>query len=526
MSDAANARKILLIGVDGGCWSVLHRAMDAGVMPALKEMKDRGGSGALLSTIPPKTPAAWAAFQTGKNPGANGVFDFAWWDRQSRKNIYVSSASLHETLWDLAGRAGKRICAINVPMTYPPKAVEGNLVTGILTPSLESEFTYPASLKKELLQAVPGYHIFNLKNLQTETVHKNPAGFLDRMTEIMENRSRAAVFLMQREPFDLFMVHFQVNDVVQHALWGFMNPDHPDYDASICRMVFERFYKKLDEKIRQLCEVFGRGAEGPVTTVVLSDHGFQTHLKRVNLGWWLVQQGFLKTRKIPLRRRLERLRRRLQGKKEILKADFLWDESSVYSFSRGNDGFLYFLEEDPEKRKIIQARLRPLLDALSDPDTGRPLVKEIHTREAIYRGEYVDRMPDWVIVPTDGYSFTGNYLPKQKKLFQPVRRQTDFHVGMHHAEGILLVSGPAVKPGMQVSGARLIDLAPTLLALLGVPIPKEVEGRVLSELFEETLQAQVAQTSQDQTAPESSTVYSQEDVDKIQQRLRDLGYIE
>lgn len=528
MSNSARGRKILVIGIDGGCWSVLNRAIEAGAMPVLKEMMDQGGAGPLLSTIPPKTPAAWGTFQTGKNPGANGVFDFAWWDRSTHKSMYVSSASLQDTIWDLAGREGKRVGIVNVPMTYPPRMVEGKMVTGLLTPSLESEWTYPPSLKHELLQAVPGYHIFNIKNIGPKRVHKNLPDFLDQMAEILENRARAAVFLMEQDSFDFFMVHFQASDVVQHALWGYMSQDHPDYDASLCKMIFRRFYTKLDEKIRDIREVFRRFAGGPFLTVVLSDHGFQTHFKRVNLGWWLRQEGFLKTRRISIRKRIEHKIKQFRRTQNSLRAEVLWDQTSVYSFSRGNCGFLYFLENDPEKRKEIQRRLRHLLESLTDPETGRPIVKKIHPRDSIYQGVYIDRMPDWVIDPTDGYSFTGDYLPGQKKLIEPVCRQTDFHVGMHHQEGILVVCGPGVKHNQPITGARILDLAPTLLAGLGLTIPNEMEGRILQELFTETLNEQMSHSQKSPSAIDTKTasVYSKEDLDKIQQRLRDLGYIE
>lgn len=521
-----NLRKILLIGIDGGCWALLNRAIEAGVMPGLKEMVAQGSAGSLVSTIPPKTPAAWGTFQTGMNPGANGIFDFAWWDRQTHQTRYVSAASIHDTIWDLAGRAGKRVCAINVPITYPPKPVEGKLVTGILTPSLDCEWTYPSSLKEELLQAVPEYHIFNLQNIQKEKVHEDPSAFLQRMMDILENRTRAAQFLLEQDPYDLFMVHFQASDVVQHALWDVMSPDHPNYDESICRLIFARFYKKLDEKIQQIRELFSRRTDGSFVTVVISDHGFQTHFKRVNLGWWLVQQDFLRIEKKTFCQNLEQVVNQLRRKKKR-KVQFSWEESRVYSFSRGNDGFIYFLEDDPELRKKTELQLRSLLESLKDPETGNAIVKQILLRDSIYQGRHVDRMPDWIVQPADGYSFTGGYLPQQKSLLQPVHRKNDFHVGMHHAEGILLACGQGIRQGMQVSGARLLDLAPTLLAWLNVTIPEAMEGRVLTELFTENLQRGCEVSSVDRRpVKEMGEVYSEEDVDKIKQRLRDLGYIE
>ena len=172
-SDRKRNRKIFIIGIDGGTWTVLTPTIEQGYMPFLKSLVETGASGILESTLPAITPAAWGSFQTGCNPGQNGAFDFAYWDRKQKKDCYVSSNTLQTTIWETAGKAGKRVGLVNVPMTYPPKKINGCMVTGILTPSLKSNFTYPAELKKQLLKAVPHYHIFNLKNASAGSPHKN-----------------------------------------------------------------------------------------------------------------------------------------------------------------------------------------------------------------------------------------------------------------------------------------------------------------------------------------------------------------
>lgn len=139
-------KKILIIGIDGGTWTILRPAMDAGFMPNLKELIDSGASGILESTMPAITPAAWGAFQTGSNCAVNGVFNFAYWDKKDNKTHLITSATFPPTIWELASKAGKRVGCLNVPMTYPPREVNGCVVTGLLTPSLESNFTYPPEL--------------------------------------------------------------------------------------------------------------------------------------------------------------------------------------------------------------------------------------------------------------------------------------------------------------------------------------------------------------------------------------------
>ncbi len=496
-------------------------------MPYLQAVRQKGSWGNLRSTIPPKTPAAWGTFQTGKNPGANGIFDFVWWDRASRQTRCASSASLETTLWEYASLAGRQVGLLNVPMTYPPRPIRGQVVCGILTPSLDSEWTYPASLKTELLRAVPGYHIFNLDDMPFRSARRQPELFLSMMCEAVEKRGQAARFLLERELFDLFMVHFQASDVVQHGLWGFMSPDHPDYDAGVCRLIFERFYRKLDEEIRRVVEFFQGCSAGPVVTMILSDHGFQTHRKRVHLGAFLVGKGFLSVQKPPVSVRMREWVGRFRGRKGKTKPVYDWEKSRVFSFSQGNDGFLYFLEEDEGRRVRTEEELRRQLEMLVDPETGEKAVRRIWRREELYRGKYADRMPDWVVEPAEGYSFTGDYFADQKGLFRAVCCERDFHLGMHHPDGILAIFGDSVQSGVSLDGARLLDLAPTILTGLGIAVPADMEGRVLLELFDETMKPAVFDGKVlPRSSREEGKGYTDEEADQVEKRLRDLGYIE
>ena len=100
-------QKVLIIGIDGGTWTVLRPAIERGYMPFLQSQVENGASGVLESTIPAITPAAWGSFQTGMNPGENGVFDFYRWDKEQKTDHLVSSQDLSQTVWDIVGQHGK-----------------------------------------------------------------------------------------------------------------------------------------------------------------------------------------------------------------------------------------------------------------------------------------------------------------------------------------------------------------------------------------------------------------------------------
>lgn len=522
--------KTLIIGIDGGTWTILRPAMDDGFMPNLKSLVDSGVSGPLESTTPPKTPAAWSAFQTGSNPGKTGIYDFASWDKKNKKNIWASSASLPVTLWELAGNAGKTVAVVNVPMTYPPRPVNGCMVTGILTPSLDNEFTYPPELKTELIEAVPGYHIFNISNIKSDLHGKDFKSFVARMAGIIDNRTKAGEFIIDKYKPDLCMLHFQASDVIQHAMWGAMSQGHSLFDKQKRDYILENFYRPLDEKIGQIIKKF-KTLSKDTAVFLISDHGFQTHLKRVNLGNWLVNEGYLVLGQPPksdfkkFKNVVRESLKKLTGQKTaqpVLRE--IWADSRIYSFSRGNDGFVFLLEDDKDKRNATEKEFREKLSQVTDPETGSPVVHEILSRDQVYHGDKLDLMPDLIVKPADGYSFTGSYLPGEEGLFHVVTAEKDFHVGMHHKDGIFVGCGKGINAGVTISDAKLIDIAPTILSYLSVDIPKNMDGKVLTNIFSDQVSAKYTEIENQKKT--ENTEYSDEESRQIEQRLRGLGYMD
>ncbi len=514
-------------------------------MPFLSELCRQGCRGVLESTTPPKTPSAWTSFQTGRNPGSHGVYDFALWNRAARKIEYVNSRAYADTLWDLAGSAGLRVGVINVPMTYPAWKINGFMITGLLTPSLERDWTWPPELAPELLAAVPSYHIFSFDSTRQGSPHRNLTGFLDLMVGISQNRTKAAVHLLQKEPLDLFMVHFQATDVVQHVLWGYMEQGHPYFSPRIRDKVFQRFYGCIDEQLRIVQDAF-QAAGGECLTLVISDHGFQSHYTRFQFGNWLAKENLLKIRILP--RRFAALKdllirtdwlgaqpllQRIRFGRKLIAAlreplfEIDWDHSRIYSFSRGSDGFVFFLDKDPDRRCQAEAHLTEKLTRLVDPRTGRPVIEKILPRDCVYRGPKLDTMPDWILKPTPGYSVTGDFNPLHSEILLPVRKGRDFHIGMHHPDGILVAAGSRVRPASRIAGARLIDITPTVLAWLGLAGPDSLDGTILRDLFTRRISEAPGKAGTTPVPPgPDAPVYSDEDIRSIEDRLRGLGYIE
>ncbi|MCG8513753.1 MAG: alkaline phosphatase family protein, partial [Halanaerobiales bacterium] len=177
---------VLIIGIDGGTWDVLNPAIEAGCMPNLSKLLEKSAHSPLNSVIPAITPAAWGSFQTGKNPGQNGVYDFKYWDQNGHRQL-VSSESLNDTIWEIAGKGGKKVGVLNVPMTYPPRKINGDMVCGVLTPGLTSNFTWPPELQAELLEAVPDYDILNLANVAVSPAEVPLEKFISTMNKNLDH---------------------------------------------------------------------------------------------------------------------------------------------------------------------------------------------------------------------------------------------------------------------------------------------------------------------------------------------------
>ena len=541
-------RKLLIIGIDGGSWSVLKPAMEEGYMPYLRSMVEQGTSGILESTIPPITPAAWSSFQTGMNPGKNGVFGFQVWDRQSKQSYLVNSRNLQRTLWEIASEAGRRVGVINVPMTYPPKSINGYIIGGLMTPSLKSDFTYPSEFKYELLNQIPDYHIFALGDFGG--AEGNVKGFVKYLRRVIKNRAEAALYLLGKDNFDLFMCHFQASDVLQHILWGYLDKEHPFYALKIHQYILEHFYAYLDVKIKEIRQGFEKFSGSNFLTLIISDHGFQSHRKAFNLGNWLYEEGFTKLNAQPrnepfiihLLKKIDFLRlrnkivsssirqRTLAMAKQITrKGDvFHWEGSRAFSYG-DNEGFIYLLEENEADRIKTILELTQKLKKIIDPETNRPVVKEIYLKEDIWHGDKMNLMPDLFLEPDDRYSFKAKYL-YHKGLFYDVIKEKDVQIGKHHKDGILVATGEGVKRAC-VTKADLVDLAPTILYYLDIGIPNEMDGKVIKEIFKDDFVKKNAMRYQaikntdiyEKEAP--SDVYTEDDAQKIKQNLKDLGYL-
>jgi predicted AlkP superfamily phosphohydrolase/phosphomutase len=179
----------------------------------------------------------------------------------------------------------------------------------------------------------------------------------------------------------------------------------------------------------------------------------------------------------------------------------------------------------PEAYTTLRAEIVQKLQTLTDPMTGRPIQATVVVREATYHGRYLDRMPDIVYMP-----FEGGYLAANPVMFNSSKVIIDGLVpsGFHRMQGIFLAKGPDIVRGAAIDRPTIMDLAPTILYLMGGKIPRDMDGRVLTELFDEAFLAKhpimYGEASPEGERPRMEL--SAEDQWAVLERLKGLGYID
>ncbi len=544
--------KVLVIGLDGATFDLIRPWAAEGKLPTFARLMDKGTWGDLASTVPPVTSPAWPTFSTGKNPGKHGVFDYIH-PRQGQFDLVNASAIDSPMLWEVLSGKGKRVGVMNVPVTYPPRPVNGFLIAGLLSPS-RAIFTYPSNFLDRYEAELGSYRV--MPKVQYKDGIEDE--FIADLQDHVEQRERYALALMQNEPWDFLMVHFLTLDVAQHALWHFMDPTHPRHDparASRYGDAILRLYQRIDAALAEITAHL----DDDTTLFLMSDHGFGPLHRVVNLNNLFLETGLLRLKRHPLTRlkftlaRLgvtpasayewlahlglqsitfkvsKRFRNRMVGK--FLSFDDV-DWSRTVAFSLGHVGQVYLNVKGrqpqgivpPEEYERVRQHIVETLKRLVDPDTGRKLVDRVIFREEACHGPHCDEGPDLHLV-MDGYRVIA--FPLFATNTRIVTEQIRGDSGCHRANGIFVVHGPHIRAGQQIEGANIVDLAPTILHTFRLPVPRDMDGRVLVEIYADdhlaTLPVQFETT--EFTPVENVYALSPEESQELEDRLRGLGYL-
>ena len=560
----SNNYPVLIVGLDGATFDLMLPWIDEGRLPNLGRLLQEGAHSRLESTIPPITPCAWSSFMTGKNPGKHGLFDFVEPDAEGR-GFRFTNASFRdgETLWGCLSRHGRRVGVVNVPMTYPPEPVNGYLISGLDTPHELSPFMYPVEVRHELKQAGIRYRIDqqHLGNMRTDARREKQ---LKDIFDAETWRTDAFQKLSQVRPSDFRMIVYGATDQVQHHFWHFMDSSHDKHDAEGAKKfqhAIRDTYEHIDKQLGRILQ----DTSDDTAVIIMSDHGFgPTSSIRLRLNGALHEAGLLEFEQTETRR--PSVTRKLAGwldgmLRSTLSSDAkrtiagmfpklrVWfenlDEAKIdWSNTKAHCNEAYRSSPAVWIKKIeaianghttsLCESVEQALKSLVDPQTGEPVISSLHRPRESYTGPHTERAPE--LLPSwweDGFlieqSEPAGDAPLVERSTSPVEGGVEF-AGSHRLDGVFMASGGPFRQGVEFTGARITDVTPTVLHVMGFPIPNDMDGHVLSDALEDDFLAsrntEWEEVDDDQTLQdEERSTFTHNESELIAKRLQALGYI-
>lgn len=553
--------KIVVVGLDGATFDLIKPWAEAGYLPTLRRLLEQGAHASLRSTLPPMTAPAWSSFATGTNPGQHGLYDWIAREPDSYRFTPVTAVDgCAPTLYSLLSQVNRRVCALNIPMTYPPQPVNGVMIAGMPAPSLDSGISYPTHLLDEIRRQVGDYILY--PDPGQAYSDSGIDAFLKRLYRCTELRVQTFDYLRRQEAWDFAMVVFNGTDTICHALWKHMDPAHPLHNPKQAKKygsAIRDYYQHVDGHLAHLVDTLDQDT----TLILMSDHGFGPFHKFIHVNNWLIREGLMHVKsgwRARVKESLFRLgfspmnvynllmqlgfgalkREVVRGQGQgLLKTLFLSfediDWSRTVAYSLGNVGQIRVnlagreplgcVQPGAEYEQLREQLIARLAD-LRDPDTGEAVVESIYRREEIYHGRQLEQAADIVFIPRRlEYFGFGEYEFGSHKIIETNRRGIS---GTHRMNGIFMAYGAAIRPGLVIDAAHLVDLAPTILHLMGLPMPDHMDGRILKEMLSPTFQPlQTAETYNLHSPANGSEkeVLTAEDKEVLADRLKSLGYM-
>jgi len=505
--------RVVIIGVDGATPDLLELWMKEGKLPHLQKIKQDGIYGSLKSTMPPFSAPAWTSIVTGCSPGKHGIYGFET-TSSLESHLITSSSRKAPALWNYLTSIGLNSIIVNVPNTYPPEKINGVMITGLLTPSEESNFTYPKTIKDRLTKEDLG--IFELEQLWIDDFPRSymakyaPEKLLDHIIDQMISHVNVTINLMKEKDWDLTMVVIRGTDTAQHFLYN-------------RKELLLRCYQKVDELISTMIENFS-----DAVFFVVSDHGFEK-IKAIlypdnvlyNAGLLVPKQNLsqnptslfshliskiIKTvlQVIPLKtiKKIKFIKKILFSSSSNQK---LINFSKTKAFSIADGRGIRICQKGsfpegivaPDEYTSLCKEIQTLFENLRHQDTKEHLVEKIYRWNEIY-GEKAKYPPDLIIDVKKGVTAaewirTSNVLSewkKTKKQILPVAFRDDSagRSGDHAKYGVFFAYGNNIKSNVSIKNANVMDVLPTVFTALGLPVPSSVDGKVHDYIFVEKTQ--------------------------------------
>ncbi len=455
-------KKILVIGLDSAPGEIVfERRSD---LPVLNELIEGGMYGNLASSDPPITIPAWMVMCTGKDSGRLGLYGFRHRKDYSYKKIWIANSySIKEkAVWRIIEEKGGKSCLISVPPSYPPYPVAGNLISCFITPDDKKEYTHPPELRKEIEERF-GAYIFDIE-FRTDEKDR----LLEGIYEMTAKRFEVMNHLIRHKPWDFFMFVEIGVDRVQHAFWKFTDKNHHLYiPNNKYENVILDYYRELDKRIGELLS----NVDKNTVILVVSDHGAKRMKGAFCINEWLIEQGDLV------------LKERPQSPVSLEKVEVDWSHTKVWGWG-GYYARLFLNVEGREEQGIISPEdyekerdlLAERIEAIKGPG-GEVWKTQVIKPQEFFKetnGDY----PDLMVYFDDLYWRSAGTLGHPDKYL--LENDTGPDDAVHAKEGIYIIYDPERRQSKK-RDAHILDIAPTILQCMGIPIPNDMKGNPLLE---------------------------------------------
>ena len=440
----SNGNKVVMIGLDGTPQTTLRELIDAGIMPNFRSLVEEGILRQMDASTPAISSISWTSFMTGKNPAKHRIFGFI----DLRKNTYDFTfpnftTTVGDTIWDILAKSGKRSIIINQPSTYPARQMNGISVSGFVAIDLKKA-VYPPSVLPKIEKS--GYKI----DVDSNKARENMDDFVEDLFYVLDKRIETINDLYHNEKWDYFQAVITGTDRLHHFLWAAYDDKSHKYHE-----MFMEYYRRVDKFIGEMADKIGDSA----TLMLMSDHGFTSIKKEIAINCWLRENGYLKFDKEPPDS--------LADISSESKA-FALDPSRIFINTKGKFPKGSVNPGDEEKELI--AELVEKCKHMTLPDTGEEIIEAVNTKDEVYNGPFIDEAADIILTPKWHYDIKGTIKRNEFAT-------TEIFTGMHtHDDAFFYIKRKDIRDDKKVN---VVDLAPTILALMGSEIPEDMDGTVL-----------------------------------------------
>lgn len=430
-------------------------------MPHVQRLMKQGCWGPLHSSLPPITVPAWMCMVSGRDPGELGLYGFRRRLPSSYELDLVNATDMQAPcLWDYASQAEKRVAVLGVPLTYPPRSVNGIMVSGCLTPDIESDYVWPSSRKRELVERFGPYRI----DVADER-NGDPTKLYNAICEMTAQRFQMARYLWQTDQPDFLMMVDMGPDRFHHAFWHCFDPDHPAYVPDHPHASWaENYYSLLDQWVGELIAI----ADKHTAICIVSDHGARAMHGGFCINQWLIDHGLLV------------LKEPIQSPCALEPSLVDWTRTQVWA-EGGYYSRIFINLKDRESHGCVPhtryadlcSRLTEQLTQLTTPQ-GKTLYNTIVSPETVYRSVQ-GHAPDLMAFFDDlRYRAIGSVGQHTWFVHENDR---GFDACNHNWKGMFVMAGEGIPALGKQEDLQIYDVTRTVLDVMDIPAPQLLLGR-------------------------------------------------